>query len=60
MGLHASKTAPLIFADCRIPHGNLLGEVLDTTAENHPETRLINEVAKIKAERLLDLADEYF
>ncbi len=27
MGLHASKTAPLIFDDCRVPAANLLGEL---------------------------------
>lgn len=26
MGLHASRTAPLVFTDCRIPAGNRLGE----------------------------------
>jgi len=26
LGLRASRTAPLVFADCRIPAGNLLGE----------------------------------
>src|SRR5947209_1617860 len=26
LGLNASRTAPLIFTDCRIPEGNLLGE----------------------------------
>jgi len=26
LGLHASRTAPLVFTDCRIPVGNLLGE----------------------------------
>jgi alkylation response protein AidB-like acyl-CoA dehydrogenase len=27
MGLHASKTAPLIFENCRVPAANLLGEL---------------------------------
>lgn len=39
---------------------NLLNEVLQTPADVLPDKRLANEVAKIKAKKLLQLADELF
>lgn len=38
----------------------LLREVLDTPVEEYPETRLMNEVARVKARSLLELSEEYF
>jgi hypothetical protein len=38
----------------------LLNEVLEAPVENYPETRLMNEVARVKARTLLELTEEYF
>jgi len=39
---------------------SLLQEVLDAPVETYPQTRLLNEVARVKARTLLELTEEYF
>jgi len=39
---------------------SLLQQVLDAPVEQYAETRLMNEVARVKAVKLLDLVDDYF
>lgn len=38
----------------------LLNQVLEAPVENWPESRLMNEVARVKARTLLELTEEYF
>jgi hypothetical protein len=39
---------------------SLLQQVLDAPVENYPDSRLMNEVARVKARTLLELSPEYF
>ncbi len=39
---------------------SLLRQVLDAPVEDYPESRLMNEVARIKARTLLELSEDYF
>lgn len=39
---------------------SLLNQVLEAPVENYPESRLMNEVARIKARTLLEYSEEYF
>lgn len=39
---------------------SLLNQVLEAPVENWPESRLMNEVARVKARTLLELAEDYF
>ncbi len=39
---------------------SLLSQVLEAPVENFPENRLMNEVARVKARTLMELAEDYF
>ncbi|MEK6697147.1 MAG: acyl-CoA dehydrogenase family protein [Candidatus Deferrimicrobiota bacterium] len=63
MGLHAQDTAELIFEDCRVPAGNLLGEEnkgFHYLMEHLQQERLVTTVmAQAMAEAMLDMTIAY-
>lgn len=63
MGLHAQDTAELIFEDCRVPAGNLLGEEnkgFHYLMEHLQQERLIVTImAQAMAEAMLDMTIAY-
>lgn len=63
MGLHAQDTAELIFEDCRVPAGNLLGEEnkgFRYLMEHLQQERLIVTImAQAMAEAMLDMTIAY-